>query len=85
MCVCVCVYVCVCVSFPDQSEVLFDIRVVDTDVQYYQNRTSLAVLSSAECDKKKKYSQACQDWRATFTPLYVPVDGVMGHGATAFI
>ena len=54
-----------------QSEVLFDIRVVDTDAQSYRNQTPLAVLFSAECDKKRKYSQACLDRRATFTPLCV--------------
>ena len=50
-----------------QSEALFDIRVVDTDAQSYRNRTPLAVLCSAECDKKRKYLQACLDRRATFT------------------
>ena len=68
-----------------QSEALFDIRVVETDAQSYWNRTPLAVLSSAECDKKKKHSQACQDWRANFTPLCVSVDGMMGHEVTAFL
>ena len=54
-----------------QSEALFDIRVVDTDAQSYRSRTPLAVLCSAECDKKRKYLQACLDRRATFTPLCV--------------
>ena len=45
----------------------------------------MAVLSSAECDKKKKYSQACEDQRAAFTPLRVSVDGMMGHEATALL
>ena len=36
-----------------QSEALIDIRVVITDAQTYRNRTPLAVLSSAEHDKKK--------------------------------
>ena len=67
-----------------QSEALFDIRVVDTDAQSYWNRTPLAVLCSAECDKKK-YSQACLDRRATFTPLCVSVDGMMGPEATMFL
>ena len=43
----------------------------------------MAVLSSAKCDKKKKYSQTCQVQRTTFTPLCVSVDGMMGHEATA--
>ena len=36
-------------------------------------------------DKKNKYSQAYQDRRATFTPLCVSVDGIMGQKATAFL
>ena len=54
-----------------QSEALFDIHVANTDAQFYQSQTPLAVLNSAEWDKKKKYSQACQDRRATFIPLCV--------------
>ena len=45
----------------------------------------MAVLCSAECDKKKRYSQACLDRRATFTPLCVSVDGMMGQEATMFL
>ena len=58
-----------------QAEVLFDICVVDNDVQSNWYLTSLAVLSSTECDKKQKYSQASQYHRVMFTPLYVSVDG----------
>jgi len=32
----------------------------------------------AEAEKKRKYSQAYHDRRATFTPLCVSVDGVLG-------
>ena len=58
---------------------------MDTDAQSYQSQTPLAVLSSAECDKNKKYLQACPDQRATFTPLCVSVDGMMEQEATAFL
>ena len=44
---------------------LFYIRVVDTDIMSYFDQTSLAVLSSAEHEKKRKYSQACRDRRAS--------------------
>ena len=54
-----------------QAEALFDIRVVDTDSQPYCDRTPVAVLSTAEYDKKHKYSYPGQDCRATFTPLCV--------------
>ena len=42
------------VSIP-QSETMFDICIVDTDAQSYRNQTPLAVLSSAECDKKSTH------------------------------
>ena len=41
--------------------------------------------STAEHDKKQKYSQAYQDRRATFTPLFMSVDGMLGCEATAFL
>ena len=62
---------------------MFDIRIVDTDAQSYRERTPLAVLCYTE-HNKLKYSQACQDRRATFTPLVLSVDGMMGCEATAF-
>ena len=51
-----------------QTEALFDIRIVDTEVE-----------------KKHKYLQACQDRHATFTPLCVSVDGMLGSEAEFFI
>ena len=71
-----------------QSEALFDIHVVDTDAQTYCDCTPLTVFSSVEHEKKRKYSLACQDWKATFTPLSplcLSVDGMMGCEATAFL
>ena len=64
---------------------LFDICVVDIDTQSCCDCTPMAVLSTAECDKKQKYSQACQDCKVTFTPLCVSVDGMFGCEATAFL
>jgi len=64
---------------------LFDIRVIDTDAQYYSARTPLVMLCSAEAEKKHKYSQACHDHRATFTPLCVSVDGVLGPETELFV
>ena len=62
-------------------------HVVDTDAQFHCGHTPLAVLSSAKAEKKRKHLQACQDQRATFTPLcmYMSVDGMMGHEATVFL
>ena len=51
-----------------QCEGIFDIRVVDTDDLSYHARAPQDVLRTSEMDKKHKYSQACQDRRASFTP-----------------
>ena len=65
---------------------LSDIQLVDTDTHSYQNQAPLAVLSSAE-HNKKKYSQACQDQRTTFTSLCMSIDSTMGNElhCTAFL
>ena len=51
---------------------------VDTDAQSYHTCTPHDILSTAEGEKKRKYLQACKDRRATFTPLCVSVDGMLG-------
>ena len=64
-----------------QTAALLDVRVVDTDTQSYASCTVDAVLCSAEQEKKRKYSAAVEDRRASFTPFVVSVDGVLGHDA----
>jgi len=61
-----------------QAEVLFNIRMTDTDTQSYQSHTPQSVLASTEKDKKRKYSDSCADCRASFTPLCFSVDGTSG-------
>ena len=68
---------CVRGVWEPQTEALFDIRVVDTDAQSYRARTPCDVLGTAEAEKRK-YLRACQDQRATFTPLCVSIDGMLG-------
>ena len=43
-----------------QTEVLFDIRVIDTDAQSYSDHSPKEVLRTAEGEKKKKYMAACE-------------------------
>jgi len=76
---------CVRGVWQPQTEALFDIRVVDTDARSYCGRTPTAVLCSAEAEKKRKYSVACQSRRATFTPLCVSVDGLLAPEANYFV
>ena len=54
-----------------QCEGIFDIRVVDTDALSYRARAPRDVLRTSEMDKKCKYSQACQDRRASFYSDFV--------------
>ena len=68
-----------------QTEALLDIRVVDTDVQSYANRSPMEVLGVAEKEKKMKYSLACEERRGTFTPFCCSVDGLSGHEAETFL
>ena len=58
-----------------QTMVLFDVRVTDTGAP------SHSILTSAEEEKKKKYSEAATLHRASFTPLVVSVDRVLGREA----
>jgi len=76
---------CVRGVWQPQTEVLFDIRVVDTDTQSYSACTPLAVLCLAEAKKKCIHSQACYDCCATFTPLCISVDGVLGPETEFFV
>ena len=68
-----------------QTKTLFDIRVVDIDAWSYRAHSLRDVLGLAEVEKKRKYLQACQDRRVTFTPLGVSVDGMLCSEAEYFI
>ena len=68
-----------------QTKALFDITVVDTDARSYHACSPHDVFRLAEVEKKCKYMQACQDQRATFTPLCVSVDGMLGSEAEFFV
>ena len=51
----------------------------------YRSRTPQDVLRTAESVKKRKYLQACLDRRASFTPLCMSVDGLLGKEAEFFL
>ena len=68
-----------------QTEALFDIRVIDTDAQSYRHQTPPQVLTTAEREKKNKYSAACEERRALFTRLCISVDGLLGRETTRFL
>ena len=68
-----------------QTMALFDVCVTDTNTPSYSQRVVSAILSSAEEEKKRKYSEAAALHRASFTPLVVSVDGVLGREANLLI
>ena len=68
-----------------QVEALFDIRVVDTDAKSYGNSAPFDVLTRAEKEKKAKYTLACEERRAVFTPLCISVDGMLGRETDHFL
>ena len=68
-----------------QEPASFDIRVVDTDASSYLNRTPMAILKSAETEKKTKYHEACTERHTSFTPLVISVDGVMAPECEKFV
>ena len=75
----------ICGVWSPQSEVLFDIRVTDTDAQSYLHHAPESVLFQAETVKKQKYSAAATARRAHFTPLCFSVDGLAGSEAICLI
>ena len=64
-----------------QAEALFDVHVVDTDAQSYSQRAVMAVLSSAEREKKRKYAHAAEARHASFTPFVLSIDGLLAREA----
>ena len=46
-------------------EALFDIKVIDTDAPFHQNRSPKSVLEFGAKEKKRIYEQAVSDRRGT--------------------
>ena len=44
-----------------QAEMLFDVRVMDTDVQFCSNCSPREVLQVADSEKKTKYMSVCEE------------------------
>ena len=48
-------------------------------------KTPQLVLSTAERNKKSKYNQACESYHASFTPLCITVDRMLGAEFKSFL
>ena len=69
-----------------QVDCILDVRVVDIDeCPSHVNRPVRSVLASAESEKKRKYFDAVEFRRGTFTPFVLSVDGVLGQAAETFV
>ena len=68
-----------------QTTTLFDIRVIDTDAPSYINHSPSIIISNAERDKKVKYSRACESRHASFSPLCISIDGLLGKEFSCFL
>ena len=75
----------ICGRWLPQTEVLFDIRVIDTDTQSYSDHSLKEVLRAAEGEKKKKYMAVCEVCCALFTPIRCSVDGMFGSETEVFM
>ena len=67
------------------SQALFDVRVISINAPSHVHRSVAAILSSAEAEKMKKYNNAANAQRASFTPFVVLVDGALGREATYYL
>jgi hypothetical protein len=68
-----------------QVTAVFDIRVVDSDAPSYLNKSPEGVLKIAKREKKHKYGKACEDRHASFTPLCLTTDGLIGPEMGSFL
>ena len=63
---------------------LFDNRIVDANAPSYQRSSWDAIARKAAEAKRKKYAQASEDLRSSFTPLVCSTDAVLHREYTAY-
>ena len=70
----------------EQRVAYFDNRILHADApSRVQNNTSCkTALNSAANEKKRKYKNACEDIRASFTPLVCTTEGVLHREFQSF-
>ena len=63
---------------------LFDNRIVDANAPSYQRSSWDAIARKAAEAKRKKYAQASEDLRSSFTPLVCSTDAVLHREYMAY-
>ena len=69
-----------------QRVAFFDNRIIDADApsRFSRNMNYETAMRAAVREKRRLYNDACEDLRATFTPLVCTVDGVFHREFEAF-
>ena len=65
------------------TDIVHDMRVVNTDVLTYQLKEPEKCLHEAERGKKNMYLETCLQQRRHFSPFFASVDRLLGVEATA--
>ena len=60
------------------TDIVHDMRVVNTDALSYLEKASEKCLHEAEKGKKNMYLEACLQQRRHFSPFFPSVDGLLG-------
>ncbi len=71
--------------YESQVEASLDIRVTETDAEFFKLKSVLQVLKTHETEKKRKYKKACEERRWHLTPFVCSVDGTLGKEAVGFL
>ena len=67
-----------------QREALFDICICNADAPSYQGKTIDSVFNAHKDFKRKKYAEAAEHKRASFSPILATCDGVFDFEAKAY-
>ena len=66
------------------TDLILDIRVVDTDAPSYRTQEVGKILREQECRKRNIYLCKCLDQRRHFAPYVVSCDGLLAKEARSF-
>ena len=67
-----------------QREALFDICICNADAPSYQGKSIDSVFNEHKDFKRKKYAEAAEHKRASFSPILATCDGVFDFEAKAY-